>query len=85
MEPRYGSLYFHGAQWYSLSLTYIKQFAKVDEAAEILKQMAKAGKKCFSLLQKQANKPLLIRLLSVGMLTLSKDGLVVCLPTSNNS
>ncbi len=41
-----------------------KTVAKVDEAAEILKQMAKAGKKVLSLLPKnKLNKPLLIRLL----------------------
>ena len=67
MEPRYGSLYLHGAQCIHI-IDLHKTAAMADTAAEALKQIAKSGKKIlFVATKKQAKEVLAEKATAVGM------------------
>ena len=59
-----------------------KTVAKVDEAADALKNLAKQGKKVLRRNQNRPNKSLPIKQLLLECLMSSNVGLAVCSPTS---
>ena len=69
---------FHGTQRESISSTLNKTVAKVDEAAETLKQIAKSGKKVLFVATKK-NKQVAEKAASVNMPICNRAfGRVVC-------
>ena len=63
-----------------------KTVAKIDEAADALKQIAKSGKKILFVATKKQTKDVVAeKAASVNILTLSSAGRAVCSPTSRQS